>query len=128
MSQTTFTGKGGLGLLLCLTGLLSFGTATAARAQDDAARAQDDAARAQDDGRPADNTSVVPDQTVAQGRAPGPDDPRYANPNGGDPRYNNDPRYNDNSNGNYAGRSDDPRYANPQVADDGGSPNAQDPP
>jgi hypothetical protein len=120
MSKTAFTGKSRLGLLMCLTGLLSFSTATVVRAQDDTARAQDD-------------NIVAPDQTVAQGPA---DDPRYANPNGGDPRqnnsgdprYNNDPRYNDNSNGNYAGRSDDPRYANPQVADDGGSPNAQDPP
>jgi hypothetical protein len=125
MSKTTFTGKGRLGLLLCLTGLLSFSTASAVRAQ------QEDTVRAQDDGLAPDNT-VAPDQTVAQGPA----DPRYANPNGGDPRqnnsgdprYNNDPRYNDNPNGNYAGRSDDPRYANPQVADDGGSPNAQDPP
>ncbi len=118
MSKTTFTGKGGLGLLLCLTGLLSFGTATAVRAQDD--------------GRPADDPTVRSDQTIAQGPA---DDPRYANPNdgdprnnSGDPRYRSDPRYNDNSNGNYAGRGDDPRYANSQGDEDGGSPDAQDPP
>src|SRR6202047_4554637 len=117
MSKTTFTGKGRLGLLLCLTGLLSFGAATAVRAQDD--------------GRPADDTTIRSDQTIAQGPA---DDPRYANPNGGDPRYNsgdaqynNDPRYNDNSNGNNAGRGDDPRYANSQ-GDEDGSPDAQDPP
>jgi hypothetical protein len=120
MSKTTFTGKGRLGLLLCLTGLLSFTTLTTATA-----------VRAQDDGRPADNTMADPDGTVAQG----PDDPRYNSPNGGDPRYNsgdprnnNDPRYNDNSSGNYAGQSDDPRYANPQADGDGGSPDAQDPP
>src|SRR6202043_899226 len=84
-----------------------------------------------DDERPADDTTIRSDQTIAQGPA---DDPRYANPNGGDPRYNsgdapynNDPRYNDNSNGNYAGRGNDPRYGNSQV-EDGGSPNAQDPP
>jgi hypothetical protein len=35
MLKTTFTGKGRLGLLLCLTGLLSVGNATAVRAQDD---------------------------------------------------------------------------------------------
>ncbi|HSY33459.1 MAG TPA: DUF6600 domain-containing protein [Verrucomicrobiae bacterium] len=120
MSKTTFTGKGRLGLLLCLTGLLSCTTLTTATS-----------VRAQDDGRPADNTMASPDGTVAQG----PDDPRYNNPNGGDPRYNsgdprnnNDPRYNDNSNGNYAGQSDDPRYANSQANEDGGSPDAQDPP
>jgi hypothetical protein len=116
MLKSKFTGKGRLGVLLCLTGLLSFGTATAVRAQDD--------------GRPADDTAVR--QTIAQG--PG-DDPRYANPNGGDPRYNSgdaqyntDPRYNDNSNRNYAGRGDDPRDANSQADEDGGSPDAQDPP
>ena len=118
MSKTTFTGKGRLGLLLCLTGLLSFTSLTTATA-----------VRAQDDGRPADNTMASPDGTTPQ------DDPRYNNPNGGDPRYNsgdprnnNDPRYNDNSNGNYAGRGDDPRYANSQANEDGGSPDAQDPP
>ena len=98
MAKTTFNGKGRLGLLLCLTGLLSFTTLTTATA-----------VRAQDDGRPAQDAAAGPDGTVAQG--PG-DDPRYNNPNGGDPRYNNpngDPRYNDNSNGNYAGRGDDPR-------------------
>jgi hypothetical protein len=120
MSKTTFTGKGRLGMMLFLTGLLSLGTAVAVRAQDDA--------------RPADDNTARLDQTIAQG--PG-DDPRYTNPNGpnaadpransGDVQYNNDPRYNDNSNGNYAGRSDDPRYANSQ-ADDDGSPDAQDPP
>src|ERR1700730_17843288 len=101
MSKTTFTGKGRLGLLLCLTGLLSITSLTTATAM-----------RAQDDGRPADNTMASPDVTMPQ------DDPRYNNPNGGDPRYNNpnsDPRYNDNSNGNYAGRGDDPRYANSQA-------------
>ena len=104
-------------MLLCLTGLLSFGTATAVRAQDD--------------GRPAGDTAARPDQTIAQG--PG-DDPRYANPNGSDPRYNsgdaqynNDPRYNDNSNGNYTGRGNDPRDANAQPDEDG-SADAQDPP
>ena len=114
MLKTTFTGKGRLGLLLCLTGLLSFTTLATATA-----------VRAQDDPRPADNTVASPDGTMPQ------DDPRYSNPNGGDPRYNNpngDPRYNDNSNGNYAGRSDDPRYANSQANEDGGSPDAQDPP
>ncbi len=95
MSKTTFTGKGRLGMLLCLTGLLSFGTATAAWAQD------------------------------ASGSAANGGDPRY---NSGDPQYNNDPRYNDNSNGNYAGRGDDPRYVNSQPDEDGGSPDAQDPP
>jgi len=118
MSKSKFTGKSRLGMLLCLTGLLSFSTATAVRAQDD--------------GRPADDTAVRPDQTIAQG--PG-DDPRYANPNGGDSRYNSgdaqyntDPRYNDNSNGNYAGRGPDPHDANSQADEDGGSPDAQDPP
>ena len=111
MSKTTLTGKGRLGVLLCLTGLLYFGTATAVRAQDD--------------GRPADDTTVRSDETVAQGPA---DDPRYRNPNGGDLRYNNDPRDNDNSSGNYAGRGDDPRYTNSQTDEDGGSPDAQDPP
>jgi hypothetical protein len=122
MTKTTFTGKGRLGLLLCLTGLLSFVALTAATA-----------VRAQDDGRPADSTTVRPDETVTQGPA---DDPRYANPNGGDPqsdnsgdpRSSNDPRYNDNSNGNYGGRGDDPRDANSQVQEEGGSPDAQDPP
>jgi hypothetical protein len=122
MSKTTFNGKGGLGLMLGLTGLLSFMTLTTATA-----------ARAQDDDRPTQNATAGPDGTVAQG--PG-DDPRYSNPNGGDPRYNNsgdprynnDPRYNDNSNGNYAGRGDDRRYANSQANEDGGSPDAQDPP
>jgi hypothetical protein len=123
MAKTTFNGKGGLGLMLGLTGLLSFMTLTTATA-----------VRAQDDDRPAQNATPGPDGTVAQG--PG-DDPRYNNPNGGDPRYNNsgdphynsDPRYNDNSNGNYAGRGgDDPRYANSQANEDGGSPDAQDPP
>jgi hypothetical protein len=122
MSKTTFNGKGGLGLMLGLTGLLSFMTLTTATA-----------VRAQDDDRSAQNATAGPDGTVAQG--PG-DDPRYNNPNGGDPRYNsggdprntNDPRYNDNSNGNYAGRGDDPRYANSQANEDGGSPDAQDPP
>jgi hypothetical protein len=130
MSKTTFTGKGRLGLLLCLTGLLSITTLTTATV-----------VRAQDDGRPANNTMASPDGTTPQ------DDPRYhnpnSNPNGGDPRYNsgdpqddnsgdprnnNDPRYNDNSSGNYAGRGDDPRYANSQANEDGGSPDAQDPP
>ena len=122
MSKTTFTGNSRLGLLLVLTGLLSFTTLTTATV-----------ARAQDDERPAQNATAGPDGTVAQG--PG-DDPRYNNPNGGDPRYNsggdprnsNDPRYNDNSNGNYAGRGDDSRYANSQANEDGGSPDAQDPP
>jgi len=121
MSKTTFTGKGRLGLVLCLTGLLSFTTLTAATA-----------VRAQGDGRSAGDTTVRSDGTNAPGPA---DDARDANPNGGDPqynnsgdpRYNNDPRYNDNSNGNYAGRGNDPRYGNSQV-EDGGSPNAQDPP
>jgi hypothetical protein len=111
MLKTTFTGKGRLGLLLCLTGLLSFGTGTTVRAQND--------------GRPADDTIVRSDEAVAQGPA---DDPRYANPNDRGLRYNNDPRYNDNSNGNYAGRGDDPRYANSQTDEDGSSPDAQDPP
>jgi hypothetical protein len=128
MLKTTFTGKGRVGLLLCLTGLLSFTSLTTATA-----------VRAQDDRRPADNTMASPDGTMPQ------DDPRYNNPNGGDPRYNNpngdpqdnnpgdprnnnDPRYNDNSNGNYAGRGNDPRYANSQANEDGGSPDAQDPP
>src|ERR1700726_3532838 len=71
MSKTTFTGKGRLGLLLGLTGLLSFGAATAVRAQDD--------------GGPADDTTVRSDQTIAQGPA---DDPRYANPKDGAPRNN----------------------------------------
>jgi len=114
MSKTTFTGKSGLGLLLCLTGLLSITTLTTASA-----------VRAQDDGRPAENTTVGPDGAITQGS---PDDPRYANPNGGDPRINNDPRYNDNSNGNYAGRGNDPRYGNSQGDQDGASPDAQDPP
>src|SRR6202166_1107182 len=112
MSETTITGKDRLGFLLCLTGLLSITTLTTATV-----------VRAQDDGRPADNTTAGPDGTVPQ------DDPRYNNPNGGDPRYNsgdprknNDPRYNDNSNGNYAGRGDDPRYANSHANEDGGSP------
>src|ERR1700726_1597041 len=83
MLKTTFTGKGRLGLLLCLTGLLSFATLAMATA-----------VRAQDDPRPADNTMASPDGTMPQ------DDPRYNNPNGGDRRNNNDPRYNDNSNGN----------------------------
>jgi hypothetical protein len=101
MLKTTFTGKGRLGLLLCLTGLLSFTTFTTATAL-----------RAQDDGRPADNTMASPDGTVPQ------DDPRYNNPNSGDPRYNSgDPRNNN-----------DPRYANSQASEDGGSPDAQDPP
>jgi hypothetical protein len=121
MSKTTFTGKSRLDLLLVLTGLLSFTTLTTATV-----------VRAQDDERPAQNATAGPDGTVAQG--PG-DDPRYNNPNGGDPRSNsgdprnnNDPRYNDNSNGNYAGRGDDPRYGNSQANEDGGSPDAQDPP
>jgi hypothetical protein len=88
MSKTTFSGKGRLGVLLCLTGLLSFTTLTTATT-----------VRAQDDGRPADDTTVRSD----------------------------DPRYNDNSNRNDAGRGDDPRYANSEV-EDGGSPDAQDPP
>jgi hypothetical protein len=120
MSKTTINGKGRLGLALCLTGLLAFTTLTTATAL-----------RAQDDGRPAQDAAAGPDGSIAQG--PG-DDPRYNNPNGDDPRYNNsgdsrysDPRYNDNSNGNYAGRGDDPRYGNSQV-EDGGSPDAQDPP
>jgi hypothetical protein len=113
MSKTTFAGKGRLGVLLCLTGLLSFTTLATATT-----------VRAQDDGRPADDTTVRSDGTIAQGPA---DDPRYANPNG-DARYNsNDPRYNDNSDGNYAGRGNDPRDANSEV-EDGGSPDAQDPP
>src|ERR1700688_888832 len=120
MSKTTINGKGRLGLALCLTGLLAFTTLTTATSL-----------RAQDDGRPAQDAAAGPDGSMAQG--PG-DDPRYNNPNGGDPRYNNpgdsrysDPRYNDNSNGNYAGRGDDPRYGS-QVDQDGGSPDAQDPP
>jgi hypothetical protein len=108
MSKTTFTGKGRLGLLLCLTGLLSFTTLTTATT-----------ARAQDNRRPAENTTVGSDESTAQGS---PADPRYANPSGDDPRYN------DNSNGNYAGPGDDPRYGNSQVDQDGGSPDAQDPP
>src|ERR1700688_1870318 len=102
MSKTTINGKGRLGPALCLIGLLSFTTFMTATA-----------ARAQDDGRPADDTTVRSDGTIAQG--PG-DDPRYNNPNGGDPRYNSEdprynsgPRHNHNSNGNYAGRGDDPR-------------------
>ena len=63
MLKTTFTGKGRLGLLLCLTGLLSFTTLTTATA-----------VRAQDDGRPADNTMAGPDGTTPQ------DDRRYNNP------------------------------------------------
>jgi hypothetical protein len=103
MLKTTLTGKGRLGLLLCLTGLLSITTLTTATV-----------VRAQDDGRPAQDATVGPDGTVAQG--PG-DDPRYNNPNGGDPGYNSgDPRNNN-----------DPRYASSQV-EDGGSPDAQDPP
>lgn len=116
MLKTTITGKGRLSLLLCLTGLLSFGTASAVRAQDDAP--------------PADDTTVRPDQTIAQAPADDPrynNDPRYANPNGGDPRYNNDPRYG-NPNGGDPRYNNDPRNANSQVGDDGGSPNAQDPP
>ncbi len=138
MLKTTFTGKGRVGLLLCLTGLLSFTSLTTATAM-----------RAQDENRPAQNTIASPDGGDAQG---GPaEDPRYAGPNGGDPGYsaqdprdnnaqdpgynnsqdprynNNDPRYNDNSNGNYAGPGNDPRYANSQV-EEGGSPDAQDPP
>jgi uncharacterized membrane protein YgcG len=42
MLKTTFTGKGRLGLLLCLTGLLSFATANIARADDDPAVRSDD--------------------------------------------------------------------------------------
>jgi hypothetical protein len=105
MSKTTFNGKGRFGLVLGLTGLLCFTTLTAATA-----------ARAQDDDRPAQNATAGPDGTVTQG--PG-DDPRYNNPNGGDPRYNSggDPR-----------NSNDPRYANSQANEDGGSPDAQDPP
>jgi len=122
MSKTTFTGKGRLGLLLCLTGLLSLTTITTAVAM-----------RAQDDGGPAHSTTAAPDENSAQGPV---NDPRYGNPNGDDPRYNNsgdprnnnDPRYNDNSNGNYAGRGDDLRYSNSQVDQDGASPDAQDPP
>jgi hypothetical protein len=123
MLKTRFTGKGGLGLVLSLAGLLSFTTLTTAMA-----------VRAQDDGRPADNTTVSPDGGGAQGPA---DDPRYADPNGGDryndsqdPPNNNDPRYNDNSNGNYAGRGDDPRYANSEADQGQGSdaPDTQDPP
>jgi FecR protein len=107
MSKTTFTGKGRLGLLLCLTGLLSITSLTTATA-----------VRAQDDGRPAQDATVGPDGTTPQNPS---DDPRYNNPNG-------DPRYNNNSNGNNAGRGDDPRYANSQANEDGGSPDAQDPP
>jgi hypothetical protein len=115
MTKTTFGGKGRLGLALCLTGLLSFTTLMTATA-----------VRAQDDGRPADNPIGGPDGTTPQSPS---DDPRYNNPNGGDPRYNSgDPRYNNNSNGNNAGRGDDPRYANSQANEDGGSPDAQDPP
>ena len=124
MLKTRFTGKGRLGFVLGLAGLLSFTTLTTAMAL-----------RAQDDGRPADNTTVSPDGGNAQGPA---DDPRYADPNGGDPRYNDsqDPRYNndsrnnDNSNGNYAGRGDDPRYANSQAdqGQGGDAPDTQDPP
>jgi hypothetical protein len=114
MLKTRFNGKGGLGLVLGLAGLLSFTTLTTATA-----------ARAQDDGRPADNTIVNPDGGDAQGPA---DDPRYNDSQ--DPRYNNDSRNNDNSNGNYAGRGDDPRYANSQADQDqgGDAPDTQDPP
>jgi len=108
MLKTKFTGKGGLGLVLGLAGLLSFANLTAATT-----------VRAQDDRRPAENTTVGPDESSAQAS---PADPRYANPNGDDPRYN------DNPNGNYAGPSDDSRYGNSQVDQDGGSPDAQDPP
>jgi len=42
MLKTTFTNKGRLGLLLCLTGLLSFSNAAAVRAQDDGHGNRDD--------------------------------------------------------------------------------------
>jgi len=109
MSKTTITGNGRLGLLLCLTGLLCFTTLTTATG-----------VRAQDDRRPADNTMAGPDETTPQ------DDPRYNNPNGGDPRYNSgDPR---NNNSADPRNNNDPRYANSQANEDGGSPDAQDPP
>jgi hypothetical protein len=121
MSMTIFNGKGRLGMVLCVTGLLSFTTLTLATA-----------VRAQDDG-PAQDATAAPSGTIAQG--PG-DDPRYNNPNSGDPRYNNsgdprynnDPRYSNNSNGSSAGRGDDAGYGNTQGNEDGGSPDAQDPP
>jgi len=104
MLKTRFTGKGRLGLVLSLAGLLSFTTLTTAMA-----------VRAQDDGRPADDTTVSPDGGDAQGPA---DDPRYADPNGGDPRYHDsqDPRTNN-----------DPRY-NSQPDQGGDAPDTQDPP
>jgi hypothetical protein len=117
MLKTTFTGKGRLGLLLCLTGLLSITTLTTATV-----------VRAQDDRRPANNTMAGPDGTMPQ------NDPRYNNPNGGDPRYNSgDPRDNnsgdqqDNNSGDPR-NNNDPRYANSQANEDGGSPDSQDPP
>jgi hypothetical protein len=59
MLKTTFTGKGRLGLLLCLTGLLSFASVPAVRAQDDPRSYDNSTAR---DDRPQDgddNSSVA---------------------------------------------------------------------
>jgi hypothetical protein len=82
MSKTTLTGKGRLGVLLCLTGLLSFATATSVRAQGDPGY----------------------DDPNANYSARGGDDRRYNNSN--DPRYN-DPRY-DNRNDSQYGDQDPP--------------------
>ncbi len=74
MLKTTFTGKGRVGLLLCLTGLLAFGTATTTRADDESAADQNNALRADYDTRPGDG---VGDQSgaIADQGSPNDQDP-----------------------------------------------------
>jgi hypothetical protein len=73
MLKTTFTGKGRLGLLLCLTGLLSFASAVTVRAQDDP--------------RSYDNSNVGADRPQDAGD----DNPSVAlNSSGGDDNYAGD--------------------------------------
>ena len=59
MLKTTFTNKGRLGLLLCLTGLLSFSNATAVRAQDDGHGNRDDSRYGRDGSNDQDPPSRV---------------------------------------------------------------------
>src|ERR1700738_2034790 len=76
MSKTKFTGKGRLSVVLCLTGLLSYATATSVRAQGDPGY---------DDPNGNYSARVGDDRRYNNSNAPRYNDPRYDNRN--DSRY-----------------------------------------
>jgi hypothetical protein len=71
MLKATITSKDRLGLLLCLTGLLSFASASVVRAQDDSRPYDNSAARG--DQRPYDNSTVGADDNALDADQASPD-------------------------------------------------------